>query len=201
MIMSEFDLIEAAKTGNLAAAEELMKSGADLNQTDEQGWTPLNFAAGRGDLALVRLLVEGGADIRKVGRDQRTPYLIALAAGRIEVAKFLQEMESKTAGGSSEPARQYCKAYQLADLRRFPGWREDQTGRKAKKEGEEGLRDDSIVYLHQDYSVTESIWSNENVIFNDDSDEWKAFCTSTLNFSIPRMIDLATSGNQAALIH
>src|SRR5262249_58866336 len=75
-------LFEAARGGDLETAERLLESGADVNQGDEQGWTPLNFASGRGNLAMVKLLIEKGADPFKTGRDNRTPYTIALAAGR-----------------------------------------------------------------------------------------------------------------------
>jgi ankyrin repeat protein len=66
-------LIEVVKIGDLGRAESLLTSGADVNQSDNQGWTPLNFAAGKGDLPMVKLLVERGADPFKVGRDNRTP--------------------------------------------------------------------------------------------------------------------------------
>lgn len=86
-------LIEAAKGGDASTVEKLVDSGVDVNQGDEQGWTPLNFAAGRGDLGMVKLLITKGADPFKVGRDNRTPYTIALAAGRVEVVKYLREVE------------------------------------------------------------------------------------------------------------
>src|ERR1051325_3366287 len=117
--MSDLNLIEAAKAGDFQQAERLIESGADVNQQDEQGWTPLNFAAGKGDLPLTRLLVEHGADIFKVGRDQRTPYMIALAAGRAPVARFLKQAEAHYPGPKPQPTeRKYCKAYYLGELRK-----------------------------------------------------------------------------------
>src|SRR6185295_9528272 len=96
--MSDLSLIEAVKASDYAKAETLIQNGADVNQGDEQGWTPLNFAAGKGDLPLIKLLVENGADIFKVGRDRRTPYMIALAAGRVSAVKYLAEAEEHYAG-------------------------------------------------------------------------------------------------------
>ncbi len=46
-VMSDLKLIEGAKAGNSKAVEALVESGADVNQQDKQGWTALNFAAGK----------------------------------------------------------------------------------------------------------------------------------------------------------
>jgi hypothetical protein len=199
--MSELKLIEAVKAGNAESIKQLIESGEDVNQQDEQGWTPLNWASGRGDLATVKLLVESGADLFKVGRDQRTPYMIALAAGRVEVVKFLREAEEKNRGDRpGYPERIYCKAYYLRDLRRFPGWSESRINWKSKEnnvgdakgEGEQ-FSDESIVFLHQDFTVTQSMWHNENVLFNNVTPEWEQFCASELGFRVPDDIDLIVS--------
>lgn len=199
--MSDLGLLEAAKSGNHAEAEKLIKSGADVNQQDEQGWTPLNFASGRGDLAMVKLLVDGGADIFKVGRDQRTPYMIALAAGRVSVVKYLREIEKDYPGEKpARPEQKYCKAYHLADLRKFSSWSESRINWKeskdANKEKTDGdaesaaFADDKIVFIHQDFTVTDGVYHNENVIFNQVGGEWKEFCASSLGFKVPDDLDL-----------
>lgn len=195
--MSDLQLIEAVKTGNLAKAEELLKSGADVNQQDEQGWTPLNYAAGKGNLDAVQLLLGAGADVFRVGRDQRTPYKIALAAGRIEVVKLLSEAEKRTGTGkTSQSERQYSKAYHLKDLRKFTGWRESRINWKEDRNSDntesadQEFSDDNIVFIHQDLTVTQSMWHNENVIFNDVTSEWKEFCNDILQFKVPSDLDL-----------
>jgi hypothetical protein len=195
--MSESGLIEAVKNGEYAATEILIKSGTDVNQQDEQGWTALNFAAGKGDLPLVQLLVDNGADIFKVGRDRRTPYTIALAAGRVSVAKYLREVEDNFPGQKpARPPRQYCKAYYLRDLRSCPSWSESRINWKEKKEngngnGGDGFADDKVVYIHQDLTVTESIWANENVIFENVDTVWQNFCADYLKFKVPDDLDLS----------
>jgi len=197
--MNNLELIEAARAGDSQAVESLLKTGADINQGDDQGWTPLNFAAGRGDLEMVKLLVERGADVFKVGRDNRTPYMIALAAGRVDVVKYLREVEDRTdpeKAKSFRPERKYCKAYYLRDLRKFVAWSESRINWKENEDqkkdspGVAEFADDSIVFIHQDFTVTESMWQNENVIFNQDSSEWRTFCTNTLEFKVPDDLDL-----------
>lgn len=46
--------------------------GADVNQRDHQGYTPLHNAASRGDTEMVRYLVEHGADVTVVSRYGQT---------------------------------------------------------------------------------------------------------------------------------
>lgn len=195
--MSDTQLIEAVKAEDLDRVRALISTGCDVNQQDEQGWTPLNWASGRGNLETVKLLVENGAELFKVGRDLRTPYLIALAAGRVEVVKYLRKAEDAYEGEKpARPERKYCKAYHLRDLRSYPEWFESRINWKEKKDNNgasseaEEFNEDSIVFVHQDYSVTESMWHNENVIFNQVTPAWMAFCAGELGFKVPDDLDL-----------
>ena len=189
--MSDVQLIEAVKTAQLSTIEGMIESGVDVNQQDEQGWTPLNWAAGKGDSAVVSLLLDKGADVFKVGRDQRTPYKIALAAGHIEVVKLLREAEARIDGGSSRSDRKYSKAYHLGELRKFRGWREQKVNWKdngnadSAAKSEPGLSEEDVVFLHEDLTVTQSMWHNEQVIFDQVNSEWEEFCANTLHFRVP----------------
>ena len=201
--MGDLALIEAVKSGELATVTALIERGADVNQQDEQGWTPLNFAAGKGDLPLVQMLVKSGADFFKVGRDMRTPHMIALAAGRISVVKYLREVEDAYTGEKpTRPPRQYCKAYRLEDLRQYSGWRESRINWKGNNEDgsetETPFAGANIVFIHQDFTVTQSMWHNENVIFDAVDDAWKGFCANTLKFKVPDDLDLIVPDEAAA---
>jgi len=199
--MSEQTLIDAVKNGQYVEVERLISSGSDINQEDEHEWTPLDYAAGNGDLRMVKLLVERGADIFKTGLDQRTPYMIALAAGRVSVVKYLREVEDNYQGDKpARPVRKYCKAYYLGDLRSYPAWSESRINWKNANggEAEEGFGDDKIVYIHNDFTVTESVFHNENVIFNQVDSSWIEFCESALQFKAPDDIDLIIPNEAAA---
>ncbi|MCG8469104.1 MAG: ankyrin repeat domain-containing protein [Gemmatimonadetes bacterium] len=59
--------------GWLPAARYLVEElGADVNQRDDEGYTPLHNAASRGDLEVIRFLVEHGADVTAVSRVGQT---------------------------------------------------------------------------------------------------------------------------------
>jgi len=198
--MDEKKLLEAVKAGNHASVKELIESGADVNQPDKQGWTPLIWAAAKGNLDIVGLLLQHGADVSKVGRDQRTPAMVALAAGQAEAVKVLRQAEDQANGeNATRPERKYCLAYHLRDFRQFPGWTENKVDWKAEipshafgdgLQDKQGLSEDDIAFLHQDYTVTKSIWSDENVIFNKVDQQWKDFCSTVLNFKVPDSLDL-----------
>lgn len=193
--MSDSQLIDAVKTGQLAKVEEALDAGADIHQQDEQGWTPLNWAAGKGSVEIVSLLLNRGADVFRTGRDQRTPYKIAVAAKHIDVARLLKNAEKAANGASGDStSRDYARAYLLGELRKFSDWVEEKEVIPADENGNSRqLSDDDVVFLQQDFTVTELIWPGENVIFNRITPEWKDFCTQELQFKVPDDFDLIAS--------
>lgn len=201
--MSDLQLIDAVKTGELAKVEAALNAGADIHQQDEQGWTPLNWAAGKGSVEIVSLLLASGADVHRTGRDQRTPYKIALAAKHTDVARLLKEAEQAANGANGEATpRDYARAYLLGQLRQFSDWHEEKINWKetatANENGNSGeLSDDDVVFLQEDFTVTELIWPGENVVFNRITPEWIDFCTQELQFKVPDDFDLIASTTAA----
>ncbi|MBE9216531.1 hypothetical protein IQ247_28380 [Plectonema cf. radiosum LEGE 06105] len=72
----------------------------------------------------------------------------------------------------------YCKAYLLKQFRQFNQWKENQ-------EVNQELAEDSVVYLQENYVVTDGIYKDENIIFDNVTDDWKQFCHKVLEFEIP----------------
>jgi ankyrin repeat protein len=201
MTMGDSTLMDAVRSGDIAEAERQLRAGADVNGNGpEQGWTALNYAAGRGDVNMIRLLLDHGADLARTGKDERTPYMIALAAGRVDAARLLRDVEREKGLviEAHHVERPYCKAYYLKDLRAYPGWQEQkinwEDGRYDDPDEDRPpkarLDDDDVVFLHHDYTVTELVGRNENVLFNDVTDAWKIFCHETLGFRVPDDFDL-----------
>lgn len=200
--MSDLKLIEAVKAGNSDAVNELIEAGADINQQDEHGWTPLNWAAGKGDVTILKSLLDRGADPVKVGRDERTPYLIALAAGQAEAARLLREAEAKSGvNGSNRSDRPYCKAVVLKQARQYAAWSESRINWKQSQDDDKSevatLSEDDVVFLHRDLTVTQSMWAGENVIFNQVTPEWESYCREALKFHPPDDLDLLALSREA----
>ena len=187
---------DAVKAADYDLVRKLVKEqGGNVHQRAEQDWTPLNFAAGKGDLEMVKLLVEElGAEVTAVGRDRRRPSAIARAANRKEVVSYFTQKE-KERNVWEDPLkwRPYCKAHYLRDLRKFPAWTEKRDNWKINKywsddikaDFEKPFADDDVVFIHDDLTVTKSMWRGEHVIFDSVSPEWEAFCKTELKFVIP----------------
>ena len=82
----------------------------------------------------------------------------------------------------------YCRAFPLSQFRQFAGWRErSENARRVTKEvnGEmvevaRELTDANYVYLHTNFTVTDGIFVDENIIFSDVTPEWVEFCRKVL---------------------
>lgn len=88
---------------------------------------------------------------------------------------------------------EYCKAYYLKDMRNYSNWSENtENARKEKKEADgketeevRTLSDDSIVYLQENFVVTDDVYKEENILFDAVSPEWMEYCKNELNFVLP----------------
>lgn len=87
----------------------------------------------------------------------------------------------------------YCKAYLAESFAGYDGWNPDLSQlRQETDDGDEAaaqprteLEPGDILYLQETYVVTDGIYLDENIVFNDVTDAWKSFCTDTLKFEIP----------------
>ena len=87
----------------------------------------------------------------------------------------------------------YCKAYPLSLLREFDGWREKSTKGApesrhlgdAQTEAGEDQTKPAHLYLQETYHVTEGIFLDASVVFDDITPEWVDFCRRTLKFEVP----------------
>ena len=85
----------------------------------------------------------------------------------------------------------YCRAYQLQRFRQFPGWTErPENARTIRREvnGEtveeaRKLNDADYVYLQRNFTVTDGIFIDENIIFNAVTVEWIEYCRSVLELA------------------
>ena len=87
----------------------------------------------------------------------------------------------------------YCKAYPITRLREFPAWSENLQNLRTSKEQVEGterevkreLTASDFFYLQENFTVTDGIFIDENIIFDKVTPEWIEFCKNTLKFDVP----------------
>lgn len=87
--LAEPDLIAAVRTGDLAAARDLIASDADPDAPQGDGATALHWAAHRGDVAAAALLIEAGADVNAANRLGATPLWLAASSGNAPIVEAL----------------------------------------------------------------------------------------------------------------
>ena len=85
----------AAEEGRQAICELLLKSGANICATDENGDQPLHCAARNIDAAVCELLVAHGADVAAVNKKGQTP--LSAAVGTTEVGRWWGRPPESTA--------------------------------------------------------------------------------------------------------
>ena len=85
------DLITAVRTNNLQRVRLLVEQGADKDQVDSDGCTPLLCASCFGHLELAQYLVEQGATLDKANAIGWTPLITAVVNERLDVARYLLE--------------------------------------------------------------------------------------------------------------
>jgi hypothetical protein len=92
----------------------------------------------------------------------------------------------------------YCKAYHVKRFREFEGWKENLSDLRKDKRIEDGkeievertsLEDGDVLYLQENYVVTDGIFKDQNIVFDDVSEAWKEFCEKVLEFEIPSYED------------
>lgn len=84
-------LYEAAKCGDAARCEQLLRDGAVADAPGEYGWTPLMRAAWEGHTEAVRVLLQHGAKVSAQDAEGFTPLAAAVSRGRTEAARLLIE--------------------------------------------------------------------------------------------------------------
>lgn len=84
-------LLHAIAKGDAKDVCNHLLLGADVNQKNRQGWTPLHFATVRGKTECAKVLVAKGAKFDPRTGAQKTPLHLAADRGFLEIAMLLVE--------------------------------------------------------------------------------------------------------------
>jgi ankyrin repeat protein len=90
----------AVQRGDIDQIERHIYWGADINQPNVDGETPLHVAAAKGRLVVVKLLLKHAAEIDAADRDGHSPLHAAVIADRTQVAQYLVDQ-----GAAIDPDR------------------------------------------------------------------------------------------------
>jgi ankyrin repeat protein len=85
------ELSNALIANDLDRVKFLVGKGADVNQPDNQGWTPLISAARQRHDDMINLLIELGADVNLAKSDGTTPLIAAASRDHVPSIKVLLE--------------------------------------------------------------------------------------------------------------
>ncbi len=84
-------LLDAVRSDDRAAVERLLKAGADPNEREQDGATPLSWAATRANTTIASLLLKAGANPNLTNELGLSPLAIAIANGAVDLAGRLLE--------------------------------------------------------------------------------------------------------------
>lgn len=92
----------------------------------------------------------------------------------------------------------YCKAYPVGVLRAYEGWSEQSQDAKPVSAANNGnqpavprtLTDEDYLFVQENFIVTDSIFMDENIIFDAVTPEWLQFCKEKLAFGVPQFDEI-----------
>jgi len=102
IITNNNNKLQKSKTGSKSIGAEVpaqnvfyetiaqhLELGADVNERNKYGITPLMYAANNGNLSMVNLLLSYGADVNAAYLHSWTPLMLAVYNEHIEIVKIL----------------------------------------------------------------------------------------------------------------
>ena len=99
-------VLDAAKRGDIESLKAELRSGADVNAAQGDGFTALHWAAKLGNRGVAEVLIAAGADIKATTRiGSHMPLHVAAAAGQAEVAGALLQAGAPVAVPTNTGAR------------------------------------------------------------------------------------------------
>ena len=85
------DIFQSFRESNFDQALQEAQTLSDVNIVDQDGWTPLMYAARLGQIEIAKELLKKNANLEAQNHAGLTPYLWAAYAGHVDMMKLLHE--------------------------------------------------------------------------------------------------------------
>jgi len=82
------DIFMVSAEGQVKLLQDLIKKGESVNKKDNDGTTPLMYAANKGKVDVMQLLIKNKANVNEQNNDGNTPLMFAAASGNLEAVTF-----------------------------------------------------------------------------------------------------------------
>jgi uncharacterized protein len=79
----------AIRRGDMAAIQELLATGADVNAKDRYGQTGVMLAGRDGHFEIIKVLIEHGADLNVTAKYNLSALMLAVINGHVDIARVL----------------------------------------------------------------------------------------------------------------
>jgi uncharacterized protein len=85
----------AIEKDNLVYAQKVLSMNFDPNLFNDNGYTPLQYAALRGNAQMVELFIRNGANVSTLSKEGESPVELALKMGHSETAELLKKVRKE----------------------------------------------------------------------------------------------------------
>ncbi|XP_071151438.1 serine/threonine-protein phosphatase 6 regulatory ankyrin repeat subunit B-like [Mytilus edulis] len=85
-------LIPVCSLGDISILNWCLNHGVDVNQCNNNGWSPVMSACRNGQIAIVKMLFDKGADYDKCDNNGWSPLMTASSRGKTEIVRILLDI-------------------------------------------------------------------------------------------------------------
>lgn len=76
----------------------------------------------------------------------------------------------------------YCKAYPLTRLEEWPEWKAKVKPNVSPARTGDADKGETYAFLQENYTATTGVFIDQDILFDDVTQEWIRFCNETLQF-------------------
>ncbi|XP_069606618.1 ankyrin repeat family A protein 2 [Ranitomeya imitator] len=91
LLVNSLSVHQLAAQGEMVYLASRLEQENVINLTDEEGFTPLMWAAAHGQIAVVEFLLQNGADPQVLGKGRESALSLACSKGYTDIVKMLVE--------------------------------------------------------------------------------------------------------------